>query len=211
MSAVSNVLIVGAGLTGLSSAIALRQAGIDMELIEFAVEGLMEGLALILATFGIAVSVLEPSPVRTAFLRNAGGLTRPAADDPYAALLGSYNATMTGVHAAGQAPMTSPTSSRRSRATPGPSCAISPRQRGGRDRLPQARRPHRRLNHRRHPGAPAPGHPPGARPSRRTGMTSPRRKSWRQPCSTDATRCRPLRDDAGLRSCPEGSWLRRCY
>jgi 2-polyprenyl-6-methoxyphenol hydroxylase-like FAD-dependent oxidoreductase len=34
MSAVSNVLIVGAGLTGLSSAIALRQAGIDMELIE---------------------------------------------------------------------------------------------------------------------------------------------------------------------------------
>jgi NAD(P)-dependent dehydrogenase (short-subunit alcohol dehydrogenase family) len=64
---------------------------------------LMEGLALILATFGIAVSVLEPSPVRTAFLRNAGGLTRPAADDPYAALLGSYNATRTGVHAAGQA------------------------------------------------------------------------------------------------------------
>jgi hypothetical protein len=85
----------------------------------------VEGLALILATFGIAVSVLEPSPVRTAFLRNAGGLTRPAADDPYAALLGSYDATMTGVHAAGQAPRTSPTSSRRSRATPGPSCATS--------------------------------------------------------------------------------------
>jgi short-subunit dehydrogenase len=89
----------------------------------------MEGLALILATFGIAVSVLKPSPVRTAFLRNAGGLTHPAADDPYAAPLGSYNATMTGVHAAGQAPRTSPTSSRRSRAPPGPSCATSPRRR----------------------------------------------------------------------------------
>src|SRR3954464_7641302 len=34
MGAVSNVLIVGAGPAGLSSAIALRRAGIDVELVE---------------------------------------------------------------------------------------------------------------------------------------------------------------------------------
>ena len=65
---------------------------------KFAVEGLMEGLAPVLRNYGIDVSVLEPGPVRTAFLRNAGGRTgQVAADDPYAELLTRYNATMTGL------------------------------------------------------------------------------------------------------------------
>lgn len=72
---------------------------------KFAVEGLMEGLAPVLATFGVSVSVLEPGPVRTAFLRNAGGRTGvvdPA--DPYADLLGRYNATMAGLLGGGETP-----------------------------------------------------------------------------------------------------------
>ena len=56
---------------------------------KFAVEGLMEGLAPVLATFGVFVSILEPGPVRTAFLRNAGGRTGEIdTADPYAELLG---------------------------------------------------------------------------------------------------------------------------
>jgi len=62
---------------------------------KFAVEGLMEGLAPVLRNFGIDVSVIEPGPVRTSFLRNAGGrITDVAADDPYAELLTRYNGTM---------------------------------------------------------------------------------------------------------------------
>lgn len=72
---------------------------------KFAVEGLMEGLAPVLATFGVFVSVLEPGPVRTAFLRNAGGRTGEIDDaDPYAELLGRYNATMAGLLGAGETP-----------------------------------------------------------------------------------------------------------
>ena len=70
---------------------------------KFAVEGLMEGLAPVLATFGVYVSVLEPGPVRTAFLRNAGGRTGGVdAGDPYADLLSRYNATMAGLLGGGR-------------------------------------------------------------------------------------------------------------
>ncbi|MGB6056985.1 MAG: SDR family oxidoreductase [Microthrixaceae bacterium] len=62
---------------------------------KFAVEGLMEGLAPVMRQFGVHVSVLEPGPVQTAFLRNAGGhMTKAADNDPYGALLDGYNATM---------------------------------------------------------------------------------------------------------------------
>ncbi|MGB3412426.1 MAG: SDR family oxidoreductase [Microthrixaceae bacterium] len=62
---------------------------------KFAVEGLMEGLAPVMRQFGVHVSVLEPGPVQTAFLQNAGGQTAKASDDdPYGPLLDSYNATM---------------------------------------------------------------------------------------------------------------------
>ncbi len=72
---------------------------------KFAVEGLMEGLAPVLSTFGVFVSILEPGPVRTAFLRNAGGRTGAVdAADPYAELLGRYNATMAGLLGGGETP-----------------------------------------------------------------------------------------------------------
>ena len=72
---------------------------------KFAVEGLMEGLAPVLATFGVFVSILEPGPVRTAFLRNAGGRTGEIdTADPYAELLGRYNATMAGLLGSGETP-----------------------------------------------------------------------------------------------------------
>lgn len=72
---------------------------------KFAVEGLMEGLAPVLATFGVFVSVLEPGPVRTAFLRNAGGRTGTVdPSDPYADLLSRYNATMAGLLGRGETP-----------------------------------------------------------------------------------------------------------
>ena len=62
---------------------------------KFAVEGLMEGLAPVMRQFGVFVSVLEPGPVQTAFLQNAGGRMEKASDDdPYGALLDGYNATM---------------------------------------------------------------------------------------------------------------------
>lgn len=62
---------------------------------KFAVEGLMEGLAPVMRTFGVFISLLEPGPVKTAFLANAGGRTEKAGPgDPYGPLLDSYNATM---------------------------------------------------------------------------------------------------------------------
>ena len=70
---------------------------------KFAVEGLMEGLAPVLRNFGIDVSVIEPGPVRTSFLRNAGGrITDVATDDPYAELLTRYNGTMAGLLNSGE-------------------------------------------------------------------------------------------------------------
>lgn len=72
---------------------------------KFAVEGLMEGLASVLRHFGVAVSVLEPGPVRTAFLRNACGSTGDVApSDPYAPLLSRLNRTMAGLLSTGEAP-----------------------------------------------------------------------------------------------------------
>ncbi|MEO7125730.1 MAG: SDR family oxidoreductase [Nakamurella sp.] len=70
---------------------------------KFAVEGLMEGLATVLREFGVYVSVLEPGPVRTAFLANLGGHTGAAGDDdPYAELINRLNARMTALGSGGQ-------------------------------------------------------------------------------------------------------------
>ena len=72
---------------------------------KFAVEGLMEGLAPVLRQFGVYVSILEPGPVRTAFLANLGGHAQgAAADDPYRELLDRYNARMAALGAGGQSP-----------------------------------------------------------------------------------------------------------
>lgn len=69
---------------------------------KFAVEGLMEGLAPVMRQFGVHISVLEPGPVQTAFLQNAGGRMGTAhADDPYGPLLDGYNATMASLSSGG--------------------------------------------------------------------------------------------------------------
>ncbi|MGH8112479.1 MAG: SDR family oxidoreductase, partial [Rhodanobacteraceae bacterium] len=62
---------------------------------KFAVEGLMEGLAPVMASFGVHVSVIEPGPVRTAFFSNmAGKVGASEQDDPYSQMLARYNATL---------------------------------------------------------------------------------------------------------------------
>jgi NAD(P)-dependent dehydrogenase (short-subunit alcohol dehydrogenase family) len=72
---------------------------------KFAVEGLMEGLAPVMAAFGVQVSVIEPGPVRTAFLSNMGGkVSAPAGDDPYGAMLARYNGMMSGMLQGGETP-----------------------------------------------------------------------------------------------------------
>lgn len=70
---------------------------------KFAVEGLMEGLATVMREFGVFVSVLEPGPVRTAFLANLGGQAGAAGDeDPYAELINRLNARMAALGSGGQ-------------------------------------------------------------------------------------------------------------
>lgn len=69
---------------------------------KFAVEGLMEGLATVLAEFGVRVSILEPGPVRTAFFTNTGGRVTDDAADPYAALIGRYNERIRALGSGGQ-------------------------------------------------------------------------------------------------------------
>lgn len=70
---------------------------------KFAIEGLMEGLATVMCEFGVFVSVLEPGPVRTAFLANLGGHTDAAGDDdPYAELINRLNARMAALGSGGQ-------------------------------------------------------------------------------------------------------------
>lgn len=62
---------------------------------KFAVEGLMEGLAPVMAAFGVQISVIEPGPVRTAFFANMAGKTgEPDSADPYAAMRRHYDAAL---------------------------------------------------------------------------------------------------------------------
>ncbi|ATB29713.1 SDR family oxidoreductase [Melittangium boletus] len=59
---------------------------------KFAVEGLMEGLAPVMAAFGVHVSVVEPGPVHTSFFSNmTGKVGASGQEDPYAAMMGRYN------------------------------------------------------------------------------------------------------------------------
>ena len=53
---------------------------------KFALEGMMECLAPVLATFGIHVLLIEPGPVGTAFRQNSGGMSALLAPGPYQAL-----------------------------------------------------------------------------------------------------------------------------
>ncbi len=59
---------------------------------KFALEGMMESLAPVVAHFGIGVSVIEPGPVRTAFVENVGGMGSMAdpTSNPYRIPLEAY-------------------------------------------------------------------------------------------------------------------------
>jgi NAD(P)-dependent dehydrogenase (short-subunit alcohol dehydrogenase family) len=58
---------------------------------KFAVEGLMQSLAPVAASFGVTVSVVEPGPVASEFVGNVNRADADAdQDDPYAALLDAY-------------------------------------------------------------------------------------------------------------------------
>jgi len=80
---------------------------------KFAVEGLMQSLAPVVAGFGIDVSVVEPGAVASDFVVNVAGVLTPhgeppvpdaIADDPYAAMLRSYLARSRTAFAAAQSP-----------------------------------------------------------------------------------------------------------
>ncbi|MET0965831.1 MAG: SDR family NAD(P)-dependent oxidoreductase [Nakamurella sp.] len=80
---------------------------------KFAVEGLMQSLAPVVARFGIAVSVVEPGAVASDFVANVDGVLTPhheptvpatTADDPYAEMLQSYLARSRTAFAAAQSP-----------------------------------------------------------------------------------------------------------
>lgn len=70
---------------------------------KFAVEGMMESLAPVVAGFGIHVSVIEPGPVATQFVDNATGIIREnpevMATDPYAAPMNAYMRSVMGRYA----------------------------------------------------------------------------------------------------------------
>ncbi len=59
---------------------------------KFALEGMMESLTPVVAHFGIGVSVIEPGPVRTAFVENVGGMGNMAnpTSNPYRIPLEAY-------------------------------------------------------------------------------------------------------------------------
>jgi NAD(P)-dependent dehydrogenase (short-subunit alcohol dehydrogenase family) len=61
---------------------------------KFAVEGMMESLAPVVKGMGIHISVVEPGPVLTQFVDNAGGMHQLKQDqlalDPYAKQMSTY-------------------------------------------------------------------------------------------------------------------------
>jgi len=80
---------------------------------KFAVEGLMQSLAPVVANFGIEVSVVEPGAVASDFVGNVDGVLTPhhepavpesSEDDPYAEMLRCYLARSRSAFAAAQSP-----------------------------------------------------------------------------------------------------------
>ena len=73
---------------------------------KFAVEGLMQSLAPVVARFGIGVSIVEPAAVRSSFTANVDGTgTDPTGvdpQDPYGPLLAAYLRRTTAVFANAQ-------------------------------------------------------------------------------------------------------------
>ena len=72
---------------------------------KFAVEGMMESLAPVVAEFGIAVVLVEPGPVSTKFVQNVDGLSALGdLDDPYLPLLQRYLANTATAFESAQSP-----------------------------------------------------------------------------------------------------------
>ena len=74
---------------------------------KFAVEGLMQSLHPVAAQFGVHVSIVQPGPVASDFITNAGeSVAERQADpsDPYAGLFGNYLARTAGAFDNAQTP-----------------------------------------------------------------------------------------------------------
>jgi NAD(P)-dependent dehydrogenase (short-subunit alcohol dehydrogenase family) len=73
---------------------------------KFAVEGLMQSLAPVVAPLGVGVSIVEPGAVSSEFVGNVDGVDVEAPDpeDPYAGLLAAYLARTAGAFASAQTP-----------------------------------------------------------------------------------------------------------
>lgn len=72
---------------------------------KFAVEGLMQSLAPVVATFGIDVSIVEPAAVGSDFVGNVDGVLAGAdPEDPYSELLAAYLRRTAGTFATAQSP-----------------------------------------------------------------------------------------------------------
>ncbi len=79
---------------------------------KFAVEGLMQSLAPVVAGWGIGISVVEPGAVASDFVANVAGVLSqqrdsdavPDKDDPYAAMLQAYLDRSRSAFAAAQSP-----------------------------------------------------------------------------------------------------------
>lgn len=71
---------------------------------KFAVEGLMQSLAPVVARLGVTISIVEPGPVSSDFVGNVDGVDvqAPDADDPYAGLLAAYLSRTAGAFANAQ-------------------------------------------------------------------------------------------------------------
>ncbi len=75
---------------------------------KFAVEGLMQSLAPVVAHFGVDISIVEPAAVASGFVGNVAG-ARPGSnvtrdDDPYSQLLAAYVGRSAGSFANAQSP-----------------------------------------------------------------------------------------------------------
>lgn len=71
---------------------------------KFAVEGLMQSLAPVMARFGVQISIVEPGAVGSEFVGNVEGAVESADDDPYGSLLTAYLRRSEGAFASAQSP-----------------------------------------------------------------------------------------------------------
>ena len=71
---------------------------------KFALEGLMESLHPVAATFGVDVCIVEPGPVTGTFVDSSTGAGVRAADSPYAAVRERFSAVQRGAYEIAQTP-----------------------------------------------------------------------------------------------------------